>query len=104
MKVKVMLASAAMVCLSMVATVSAQQTAQEYSFASQDGRSPPSTLRVTEQPQAGTAPAPVIRDTKESLATYTRCRNDADRASVGHLQLQAMITACLRELEERRQP
>jgi len=82
----------------------AAQQAQEYSYPSRDGSySPPSTLRITEQPQAGGAPSGVVRDTPESLATYKRCRDNADRASIGHVQLQAEVATCLRDLEARRQ-
>lgn len=83
----------------------AAQQAQEYSYPSRDGSySPPSTLRITEQPQAGTAaPSSVVRDTPESLAQYERCRNNADRAAVDRAQLQNEVAACLRELEARRQ-
>lgn len=93
--------------MGIVASVHAQpqQSAQEYNFPSRDGSySPPSTLRITEQPQAGAAPVNVVRDTPESLDKYTRCRNNADREAIGHLQLQAMVAACLNELAQRRQP
>lgn len=76
---------------------------QQFSFPSRDGSaSPASTLRITEQP--ATPPAPVVRDTQESVAHYQRCRNNADREAVDRAQLQALVQACLNELQQRRQP
>ncbi len=79
---------------------------QEYQYPSvrsKDGSlSPPSTLRMTVTPDAGSAPA-VIRDTPESQAQYVRCREVSDRAAVSNAQMQAGVAQCLKELEQRRQ-
>src|SRR5690606_41453040 len=70
-----------LVALACLAGAAQAQQVQEYSFPSHDGsKSPPSTLRITEQPGAGAAPSGVIRDTPESLEQYQRCRNK-DRKS-----------------------
>ena len=96
----------ALVCLmGTLGTAQAQQQAQprEYSFPSQPGSySPPSTLRITEQPAAGAAPSGTVRDTPESLAEFTRCRNNADRESIGNAELQQRIATCMQQLEARR--
>lgn len=103
MKISTFFASTALACsFGIAAPVLAQQPAQEYRFDSQDGRSPASTLRITEQPLA--VPTPAVRDTPESLKKYTRCRNNADREAVDRMQLQTMVATCLYELEQRRQP
>jgi len=66
--------------------------------------SPASTLRITETPQAGAAPAAApMRDTPESLREYERCRSVSDRASVSRAEMEAGVARCLRELEARRQ-
>lgn len=106
MKSIAMITLTALSCLAGgVAAAQAQTPAQEYSFPSRDGSySPPSTLRISEQPQPGGSTMPAVRDTPESLEKYTRCRNNADREAIGHEQLQTMIGACLRELAQRRQP
>ncbi|MCD0503616.1 hypothetical protein [Bordetella petrii] len=95
---------AALACLVGAAgSAQAQQPAQEFSFPAQPGsKSPPSTLRITEQQQPGSVPAPAVRDTPQSLEQYTRCRNQVDREAIGNQQLQAGVAACLRELEARR--
>lgn len=90
-----------------VGPVQAQQPAQtqEYSYPSRDGSfSPPSMLRISEQAQSGAPQPAVVRDTPQSVEQYQRCRNNADREAVDRMQLQAMVAACLRELEQRRQP
>ena len=103
MKIRTFVTSMVLACsVGSVTAALAQPSEQEYRFESQDGRSPASTLRITEQ--ATPAPAPVVRDTPESLKTYTRCRNNADRESVDRMQLQTMIATCLHELTQRRQP
>jgi len=105
MKISAIFASTVMVCsLGVGAPVWAQQSTQEFSFSSQDGRSPPSTLRITEQALPTSAATTPVRDTPESLATYTRCRNNADREATGNAELHARITTCLSELAERRKP
>ncbi|WP_370519971.1 hypothetical protein [Bordetella sp. 15P40C-2] len=105
MKTTMLGAIAAVACLtSAAAFAQAQQPAQtqQYSFPGSDGSySPPSTLRITEQP--GTPPAPAVRDTQESIALYQRCRNNADREAVDRNQLQTMVATCLAELQQRRQ-
>lgn len=79
----------------------AVQEMQFPSARSKDGSlSPPSTLRMTVTP--GSAPA-VIRDTPESQAQFTRCRQVSDRAAVSNAQMQAGAAQCLKELEQRRQ-
>ncbi|HYG43150.1 MAG TPA: hypothetical protein VEA17_09540 [Bordetella sp.] len=96
---------AAMACLlSALGTAQAQPQPREYSFPSQDGsKSPPSTLRITEQQQPGAAaPSGVIRDTPESLSQYQRCRNQVDREAINNTQLQGGVAACLQALEARR--
>lgn len=98
----------ALACLMGAAgAVHAQQGAtQEFSFPSREGSySPPSTLRITEQPGAGSAAAPsgAVQDTPESLAEFRRCRSNADRAATNNTDLQARVTACLNELQARRQ-
>ncbi|MBO1112779.1 hypothetical protein [Bordetella petrii] len=92
---------AALACLlGALGTAQAQQ-AREYSFPSHDGsKSPPSTLRITEQP--GAAPAPAVRDTPESVQQYQRCRARVDREAIGNVDLQAGVAGCLKELEARR--
>lgn len=91
----------ALACLLGAASASWAQQPQQYSFPSQDGgKSPPSTLRITEQP--GTTPAPAIRDTPESVAQYQRCRAKVDREAIGNAELQAGVAACLQELNARR--
>lgn len=86
--------------LGALGTAQAQQ-AREYNFPSHDGsKSPPSTLRITEQGSA--APAPAVRDTPESVAQYQRCRNKVDREAIGNTELQAGVAGCLKELEARR--
>jgi len=91
---------AAMACLLGAAGSSWAQQPQQLSFPSQDGKSPPSTLRITEQPGAPAAPA--VRDTPESVAEYQRCRAQVDREAIGNAQLQGGVAACLKELEQRR--
>src|SRR3546814_1569477 len=88
---------AALACLlGSLGTAQAQQ-AQEYSFPSHDGsKSPPSTLRITEQP--GATPAAAVRDTPESIEQYQRCRNQVDREAIGNTELQAGVAGCLKEL------
>ncbi|GAB1579897.1 hypothetical protein [Bordetella petrii] len=91
----------ALACLLGPLGVAQAQPAQEYSFPSTDGsKSPPSTLRITEQPQAGAAPA--VRDTPQSIEQYQRCRNKVDREAIGNEQLQIGVAACLKDLEARR--
>jgi len=93
---------AALACLAGTLGAAQAQQVQEYTFPSHDGsKSPPSTLRITEQPGAG-APSGVIRDTPESLAEYQRCRNKVDREAIGNVQLQTGVATCLKELEARR--
>lgn len=87
-----------------MAQAQTQAQTQEYSFPSHESSSsPPSTLRITEQPAAGTASSGAVRDTPESLDQYKRCRNNADREAISNVQLQTEVAACLRELEMRRQ-
>lgn len=94
---------AAVACLVGALGAAQAQQVQEYSFPSSDGsKSPPSTLRITEQPQPGAAPSGIIRDTPESLEQYERCRNKVDREAIGNTQLQSGVAACLKELEARR--
>lgn len=64
--------------------------------------SPPATLRMTVEPSAPAA-AP-IHDTPESIAEYQRCRTVSDRAAVTNEQRTAGVAACLKELQDRRQP
>ncbi|MBV7486792.1 hypothetical protein [Bordetella sp. BOR01] len=94
---------AAVACL-LGALGTAQAQPSEYSFPSQDGsKSPPSTLRITEQQQPGeAAPSSEIRDTPESVSQYQRCRNQVDREAINNAQLQAGVVACLQALEARR--
>ena len=96
----------ALACLSGAVAYAQQAPAQEYSYPSLDGSaSPPSTLRITEQPgAAGRAASGVVRDSQESLAEYRRCRDAADREAIGHVQLQEQVSACLSALQARRQP
>ncbi|MBO9329080.1 hypothetical protein A6B37_01740 [Achromobacter sp. HZ01] len=79
---------------------------QEYQYPSvrsKDGSlSPPSTLRVTVTPGAGSTPA-AVSDTPASRAEYERCREVSDRAAVSNSQMQAGVAQCLKELEQRRQ-
>ena len=97
------IAFSGLVALACLAGAAQAQQVQEYSFPSHDGgKSPPSTLRITEQPGAGAAPSGVIRDTPESLEQYQRCRNQVDREAIGNAQLQTGVAACLKELEARR--
>ncbi|ANY16996.1 hypothetical protein AW878_13045 [Bordetella pseudohinzii] len=64
--------------------------------------SPPATLRMTVDPSAPAAEP--IRDTPESIAEYQRCRTASDRAAVSNEQRTAGAAACLKALQDRRQP
>jgi len=104
---KSLIASAALCAAGLAqAQNAAPPTTQEYQYPSTrspDGsQSPPSTLRITVTPGAGSAPAPV-RDTPESLAEYQRCREVSDRAAVSNAQMQAGVAQCLQALQQRRQ-
>jgi len=100
------------ICLLALAGTAAAQAPQTYSYPGTPTTggvaSPPSTLRITETPQAATGAAPagpagrIIRDTPESLREYRRCRTVSDRAAVGNAQMQAGAALCLKELEARR--
>src|SRR3546814_16018718 len=94
---------AALACLlGALGTAQAQQ-AQEYSFPSHDGsKSPPSTLRITEQP--GAAPAPAVRDPPESVQQYQRCRSQVHRQAIANTDLPACVAACLEETQARAPP
>lgn len=81
---------------------------QEFRYPSRDGSlSPPSTLRMTSGPGPLMGPGPVVapppvQDSPESLDTYTRCRDDADRAAVTGAEMRAAVGRCLQELNQRR--
>ncbi|MBO9353581.1 hypothetical protein GG851_06205 [Bordetella petrii] len=92
---------AAAACLLGASAMAQMQQVQTFSFPSQEGsKSPPSTLRISEQP--GSQPAPQVRDSPESTAQYQRCRARVDREATNNTQLQAGVAACLQELEARR--
>ncbi|KRC85691.1 hypothetical protein D3C87_413610 [compost metagenome] len=79
------------------------QEMQFPSTRSKDGSlSPPSTLRMTVSPEAGSRPV-AVEDSPESRAQFVRCRQVSDRAAVDNAQMQAGLAQCLKELEQRRQ-
>ena len=94
---------AVLACLLGALGAAQAQQAQEFSFPSRDGsKSPPSTLRISEQPGAASAGAGEIRDTPESVEQYRRCRSRVDREAINNTELQAGVAGCLKELEARR--
>lgn len=76
---------------------------EEFRYPSRDGSlSPPSTLRMTVGPGPVVEVPPPVQDSPESLDTYTRCRDDADRAAVTGAEMRAAVGRCLQELNQRR--
>ncbi|OZI71102.1 hypothetical protein [Bordetella genomosp. 12] len=97
----------ALLALCLAGAAHAQSGTQEMQFPGTQPKSsanwsPPATLTMTVEPIAP-APAP-IRDTPESIAEYQRCRTVSDRAAVTNEQRTAGVAACLKALQERRQP
>jgi hypothetical protein len=96
--------TALLLSLLCVAGAARAQTTQEYQYPSRDGGlSPPSTLRMTVTPAPAASAAPRVRDTPQSLALYTQCRGDADRAAVSAAKMREAVAGCLDDLAKRRQ-
>lgn len=80
------------------------QATQEYQYPSRDGSlSPPSTLRMTVTPDPAVPAPPPVADTPQSLALYTQCRDEADRAAVSAAKMREAVAHCLDDLAQRRQ-
>ncbi|HEY0296527.1 MAG TPA: hypothetical protein VGC69_14460 [Bordetella sp.] len=92
-------------CLALPCAAALAQAVQEYQFPAAPGSlSPPSTLRITQDPgPAAPAASGIVRDTPESLGEYQRCRTVSDRAAITNADRQNGVMQCLKALEARRQ-